>query len=81
MRLRTKAAGAAIGTVMLFSGVSAIPAGAQEVTQAVEEEDDSFDDWGLLGLLGLVGLAGLAGLKRRDDDRYRDPSNRPGPTR
>jgi hypothetical protein len=25
----------------------------------VEEEDDSFDDWGLFGLLGLLGLAGL----------------------
>ena len=29
-----------------------------------ENDDEGFDDWGLIGLLGLLGLAGL---KRRDD--------------
>jgi MYXO-CTERM domain-containing protein len=29
------------------------------------DDDDGFDDWGLLGLLG---LAGLMGRKRRDRD-------------
>src|SRR4051812_3947579 len=62
MRLRTKAASAAVGTVVLFSGVSVIPAGAQQTAQGVEEDDDGFDDWGLFGLAGLLGLAGLAGL-------------------
>ena len=36
---------------------------ADEVETAVQtvddEEDEGFDDWGLLGLLGLAGLAGL----------------------
>lgn len=32
---------------------------------ATEEEDEGFDDWGLLGLLG---LAGLAGLKKREPE-------------
>ena len=31
-----------------------------------ENDDEGFDDWGLLGLVGLVGLAGLAGRKRHD---------------
>ena len=37
-----------------------------------ENDDEGFDDWGLLGLVGLVGLAGLAGRKRRDDVRTYD---------
>ncbi len=36
----------------------------ESVTQAVEENDGGFDDWGLLGLFGLLGLAGL--LRRND---------------
>ena len=32
---------------------------------AVTEENEGFDDWGLLGLLGLIGLAGL---RRKDND-------------
>jgi hypothetical protein len=38
---------------------------AQEVDPAVVEEDEGFDDWGLLGLLGLAGLAGL--MKRNPE--------------
>lgn len=33
--------------------IVAVPAAVEE------EEDEGFDDWGLLGLLGLLGLAGL----------------------
>lgn len=32
---------------------------AGQVEEATDEDDDGFDDWGLLGLLGLAGLAGL----------------------
>ena len=35
-------------------------------TPAAAEQNQGFDDWGLLGLLGLIGLAGL---RRKDDDR------------
>lgn len=35
-----------------------------------ENDDDGFDDWGLLGLLGLIGLAGLTGRKRNDDHNH-----------
>lgn len=35
-------------------------------TQRAVDDDDGFDDWGLLGLLG---LGGLAGLNRKDDKR------------
>lgn len=37
----------------------AAPTEVPTAVPVVEEEDDSFDDWGLLGLLGLLGLAGL----------------------
>lgn len=60
---------AALLTLGVLTGGSAV---AQEGTAAVEdaaaqveetaqdaEDDDGFDDWGLLGLLGLAGLAGL----------------------
>ena len=41
------------------------PNDVEAIDNPVDENDDEgFDDWGLLGLLGLVGLAGL---KRRDD--------------
>lgn len=67
MRLRHKVAGTGIAVLLLFGGAGS-PVGAQELAQAVEEDDDGFDDWGLLGLLGLLGLAGLAG-RNRDDTR------------
>ena len=35
-------------------------------TPAAAEQNQGFDDWGLLGLLGLIGLAGL---RRNDTDR------------
>ena len=38
---------------------------AQEAEEVIEEEDEGFDDWGLLGLLGLAGLAGL--MKRNPE--------------
>ena len=31
------------------------------------DDNDGFDDWGLLGLLGLAGLAGLMPKKHHDD--------------
>lgn len=37
-----------------------------------ENDDDGFDDWGLLGLPGLLGLGGLAGRNRRTDVRTYD---------
>jgi hypothetical protein len=41
-----------------------------------ENDDEGFDDWGLLGLVGLLGLLGLGGRRRNDrvvtvrDDSY-----------
>jgi hypothetical protein len=41
-----------------------------------ENDDEGFDDWGLLGLVGLLGLLGLGGRRRNDrvvtvrDDTY-----------
>jgi hypothetical protein len=44
------------------------PNDVEAIDNPVDENDDEgFDDWGLLGLLGLAGLAGLTGMKRRDD--------------
>ena len=54
-----------LGLVGATGGGSLQPsyvAAQEEVTDPVTEEDEGFDDWGLLGLLGLAGLAGL--LKR-----------------
>jgi len=39
---------------------------AQETDPLDVDEDEGFDDWGLLGLLGLAGLLGL----RRQPDRH-----------
>ena len=51
---------------LLFTlAFTAKPAVAQTTDPAVTteiEDDDGFDDWGLLGLLGLAGLMG----RRRD---------------
>jgi len=45
------------------------PNDVEAVDNPVDDNDEEgFDDWGLLGLLGLVGLAGLAGNKRREPD-------------
>ena len=54
----------ALAMALTFGGTAVTNVAAQDTTPAVEEDDDGFDDWGLLGLLG---LAGLLGLKRRDD--------------
>ena len=54
-----------LGIVGATSGGSLYPthvAAQEDVTDPVTDEDEGFDDWGLLGLLGLGGLAGL--LKR-----------------
>ena len=52
---------AGVGLVMMFGSMAISPAtAAQDVEDPVAaEEDEGFDDWGLLGLLGLAGLAGL----------------------
>ncbi|HEV2529372.1 MAG TPA: WGxxGxxG family protein [Thermomicrobiales bacterium] len=56
---------AAIALVLAFGMVTVGHVSAQDAspaTNAVSEatnEDEGFDDWGLLGLLGLAGLAGL----------------------
>lgn len=47
---------------------------AQVVDPVVEEEDEGFDDWGLLGLLGLAGLAGL--MKREREPVVHTPVDR-----
>lgn len=54
-----------IASVLLLSAV-AVPAVAQTGTDQPmsAQQDDGFDDWGLLGLLGLAGLLG----RRRDRD-------------
>ena len=48
-------------TMLLFAG-SAMPALAQTATDQTTtrnmDDDNGFDDWGLLGLLGLAGLLG-----------------------
>lgn len=47
-------------------GVEAPTEIATTATSTVdEEEDEGFDDWGLLGLLGLAGLAGLRARQSR----------------
>jgi hypothetical protein len=50
--------------VLLFAlGTAPAPAAAQTSDPAatgvdLNDDDDGFDDWGLLGLLGLLGLMG-----------------------
>jgi MYXO-CTERM domain-containing protein len=62
---------AAITLALMFGAVSVsntvaaqdASAASQTISEATDTNDDEgFDDWGLLGLLGLAGLAGL--LKR-----------------
>ena len=52
---------AAVGLAMTFGSMAIAPAMAAQDTPdpIAAEEDEGFDDWGLLGLLGLAGLAGL----------------------
>ena len=67
----------AVGLAMLAGSLVMTPGTAAQDTPepAATEEDDGFDDWGLLGLLG---LAGLAGLKRREPEvRPVDRTDRP----
>ena len=56
----------ALLTMLLFAGTAA-PTEAQTATDQTTsrdmDDDDGFDDWGLLGLLG---LAGLLGRNRKD---------------
>ena len=42
-----------------------------------EEEDEGFDDWGLLGLLGLGGLAGLLRRPQTQVRTYEETVARP----
>jgi hypothetical protein len=81
-----------MGAVVMAAGLSVLPAGSALAQTTVsddpndveaidnpldENDDEGFDDWGLLGLLGLLGLIGL---KRRNDpydrDMRNDPANR-----
>jgi MYXO-CTERM domain-containing protein len=73
--IRTKVAGAALGTTLLFGALAPAVAAQEDddapldnpVTEDTNADDEGgFDDWGLLGLLGLLGLGGLAGRKRQD---------------
>ena len=62
----------AILTMLLFAG-AAVPAVAQTPTDQTTtrdmDDDDGFDDWGLLGLLGLAGLLGRKGRTVVTDTR------------
>lgn len=66
----------ALALALTLGSLAAVPAGAQEETQPVAaEEDNGFDDWGLLGLLGLLGLAGLR--RREPEVRTVEPTRAP----
>lgn len=57
--------------LMLSVGAFASPAAAQTTDPAgvdINDDDDGFDDWGLLGLFGLAGLMG-----RKRDHRDVEP--------
>ncbi|MEJ7653434.1 MAG: WGxxGxxG family protein [Chloroflexia bacterium] len=56
------------GVALAGSAASTISAPARQGDRN-NQQDEGFNDWGLLGLLG---LAGLAGLRRRSDDRRVD---------
>jgi MYXO-CTERM domain-containing protein len=73
-KLMTWMRAGAIALLLAFGAVAAQPVTAQDTATEVateaaevvddavdtgEEDDDGFNDWGLLGLLGLAGLAGL----------------------
>jgi hypothetical protein len=61
-------------TILMFAG-SAVPSLAEAATaQATTRDmndDDGFDDWGLLGLLGLAGLMGRGRKDRTVTDTRR----------
>ncbi len=68
--LRSTALAVALGFGLAVSGPVAAqvsPTAEDEPVTAAPatEEDEGFDDWGLLGLLG---LAGLAGLRKREPE-------------
>lgn len=71
-------AGALLAFGLLTGGAMAQATPTEEadpivaVPAATEEEDEGFDDWGLLGLLGLLGLAGL----RRNEPEARTVERR-----
>ena len=53
-------------TLAATPAVAAAQNATDPVTTRDMDDDDGFDDWGLLGLLG---LAGLLGRGRREPDR------------
>lgn len=70
-KLMTLIRAGAVSSLLLVGLIGAGPVAAQGTEQPpvvaqteAEEEDEGFDDWGLLGLLGLAGLAGL--MKKPD---------------
>jgi hypothetical protein len=67
---------AAFTTIPMSSALATTPPSDPNDVEAIdnpldENDDEGFDDWGLLGLVGLLGLAGLGG-RRRDDVRVYD---------
>ena len=62
-----------LAMTLVLGGATAAMAQESDAPQTSSDDDDGFDEWGLLGLLG---LAGLAGLKRRDNDDHRNAGNR-----
>jgi hypothetical protein len=82
--LTTAAVAAALaiipGTTALATTNPDDPNDIEEINNPVDDNDEEgFDDWGLLGLIGLLGLAGLAGRKRDVDVHTYD--DRPGSVR
>lgn len=71
---------------MLGIGVATMPVVAQDSTPeddpvvaaaTPEEEDEGFNDWGLLGFIGLAGLAGLMNRNRSTEVRTVDRTTEP----
>ena len=67
---------AAVGTALTLLAGGAFAQTTEETTTTtttpVEQEDEGFDEWGLLGLLG---LAGLAGLRRKEEPVRHDTTH------
>lgn len=68
-----RSVGAGLLAAALITGGNAGSAMAQDDVVVgspamAADDDEGFDDWGLLGLLGLLGLAGLT---RRDHNDHR----------
>ena len=70
-----------IAFALVIAAAMALPVAAQEATEPavtttaqvdVADEDEGFNDWGILGLAGLAGLAGL--LRRQDRPAVIDPT-------